>query len=69
MHAASMCASVHLEIVSGEALFESSSSRVLDGEVPTAKDLVAHIHTVTLPQHPGVLVANCGSIREVHRFL
>ncbi len=64
-----MCASVHLEVVSDEAVFEDSSSRVLDGEVPTTKDLVAHIHTVTLPQHPGVLVANYGSIREVHRWL
>ena len=57
--------STHLEIVSDEAAFESSGSRVLDGEVPTTEDLIAHVHTVTLPEHPGVLVANCRSIREV----
>lgn len=63
-----ICVHPHLEIVSDEAVFESSSSRVLDGEVPTTKDLVAHVHTVTLPEHPGVLVANRCSIREVYRF-
>lgn len=65
MRAATMCASIHLEIVSDEALFESSRSRVLDGEVPTTKELIAHIHAVTFPEHPGVLVANYCSVREV----
>lgn len=63
-----MSASTHLEIVSDEAVFESSSSRVLDGEVPTTEDFIAHVHTVTLPEHPGVLVANRRPVREVYRF-
>lgn len=63
-----MRASIHLEVISDGALFESSCSKVLDGEVPTTKDLIAHIHTVTPPEHPGVLVANCCSIREVYRW-
>lgn len=49
---------VYLEIVPDAALLESSRVRILDGEVPTTKDLVAHIHTVTFPEHPGVFVAN-----------
>jgi len=53
-----MCASLHLDVVPDEAVFERGSLRVLDGEVPTAEDLVAHVHTVMLPEHPGVLVAD-----------
>lgn len=68
MRAATIYASIHLEIVSDEALFKSGRTRVLDGEVPTTKDLIAHIHTATLPEHPGVLVADYRSIREVYRW-
>lgn len=67
MHAGTTCASIHLEIIPDEAMFESSRKRVLDIEVPTTKDLIAHIHTVALPQHPGVLIANCRSIRDRYR--
>lgn len=67
MHAGTLCASIHLEIVSDEAVFESSRSRILDGEVPTTEDLIAHIRAVTLSEHPGVLVANYRSTREVYR--
>lgn len=67
MRAATIYASIHLEIVSDEALFKSGRTRVLDGEVPTTKDLKAHIHTATLPEHPRVLVADYRSIREVYR--
>lgn len=49
---------IYLEIVSDAALLERSRIGILDGEVPTTKDLVAHIHTVTFPEHPGVFVAN-----------
>lgn len=67
MHPVTTCAAVHLEIISDEAAFESSRSTVLDGEVPTTKDLVADIHTVSLPEDPGVLVANHRPIRDVCR--
>lgn len=60
-----MCGSIHLQIIPDDALFESSRSRVLDGEVPTTKDLIAHIDAVMLPEHPSVLVANYGSVRAV----
>lgn len=63
-----MCAPTYLEIVSDEGLFERCRSRVLDGEVPTTKDLIAHIHTVTLHEHPGVLVANYCPVGEVYRL-
>ena len=64
-----ICLSTHLEIVSYEAAFESGSCRVLDREIPSTKYLVAHVHTVTLPEHPGVLVANRCPIGEVCRFI
>lgn len=54
---------MHLEIISDEAVFENSCTRVLDGEVPTTEDLIAYIGIVTLPEHPGVLVPNRCSIR------
>lgn len=58
---------MHLEIIPDEAVFENGCIRVLDGEVPATEDLIAHIHVVTLPEHPGVLVPNRCSIREVYR--
>lgn len=59
----------HLEVVSDEAVFESRCRRVLDGEVPATENLIAHIHTVTFPQHPCVLVANCRSIGKVYTWM
>ncbi|KAG7223813.1 hypothetical protein INR49_026496 [Caranx melampygus] len=46
------CPSMHLDVVPDEAAFESRCIRVLDGEVPATEDLKAHVHTVTLPEHP-----------------
>lgn len=57
-----MCATLYPEIISDEAFFDISRSRILDCEVPAAKDLVAHVHTVTFPEHPGVLVAHDSSV-------
>lgn len=56
--------SIYLEIVSDAALLETSRIRILDGEVPTTEDLVAHIHTVMFPQHPGVFVAHDGPVTQ-----
>lgn len=51
---------MYLEVVPDAALFEGSRIGILDGEIPTAEDLVAHVHAVAIPQHPGVLVAHHG---------
>lgn len=56
---------VHLKVVPDKAVFENRCVRVLDGEVPATEDLIAHVHTETLAQHPGVLVPNCCSIGDV----
>lgn len=58
------CALIYLEVISDEALFEGGRVRVLDGEVPATEDLIGHIHTVTLPEHPGMLVAHDRPVRE-----
>lgn len=58
---------MHLKIIPDEAVFENRCVGVLDGEVPATEDLIAHIRTVTLTEHPGVLVPNGCSIREVWR--
>lgn len=63
-----MCVTFYLEIISDEAFFDSSRSRILDCEVPAAKDLVAHVHTVTFPEHPGVLVAHDSSVGKFQRW-
>lgn len=57
----------NLEVVSDAALLERSRNRILDGEVPTAEDLVAHIHTVAFLEHPGVFVANDRPVTEDFR--
>lgn len=62
-----LCESAHLQILTDEALFERSRIRVLDGEVPTTKDLKAHVYAVAIPKHPGVLVADYRPVRGVCR--
>lgn len=59
---------LYLKIVPDAALLERSRVRILDGEVPTTEDLVAHIHTVTFPEHPGVFVANYRPVTQSFRW-
>lgn len=65
MRVDAVCESAHLQIMTDEALFESSRRRVLDGEVPTTKDLKAHVDAVAIPKYPGVLVADYRPVRGV----
>lgn len=52
------CVDIHLEVIPDEAVLERRSCGVLDGEVPAAEDLKAHVCAVAFPQHPCVLIAN-----------
>lgn len=58
---------LYLKIIPDAALLERGRVRILDGEVPTTEDLVAHIHAVTFPEHPGVFVANYRPVTQRFR--